>query len=76
MARISKSNSLKSGLYMSVKHGKLIELQNPWLELFYDKTTSELIYLDTVIYSDEKVSPVRVIFDKEDIDNLVYIGKV
>lgn len=77
MARISKSDRLKTGLYMSKKSGNLIEIRNPWLEQFYDVDKGELLYLDTAIIVTEKIAlPRRVGLDNDTINNLEYIGKL
>lgn len=77
MARISKSDRLKTGLYMSKKSGNLIEIRNPWLEQFYDEKKGELIYLDTAIVSTEKQAPIyRAIINDDAINDLEYIGKL
>lgn len=77
MARISKSDRLKTGLYMSKKSGNLIEIRNPWLELFYDMSKGELLHLDTALIRTEKITPSRrVSLDNDSINDLEYIGKL
>lgn len=77
MARLGKSEVLKSGVYLSKRSGKLITIERPWLEQFYDTKKKELIQLNTAIVGTETQAPIyRAIVGDDSIKDLEYIGKL